>query len=105
VGLPPRAEGGVPSIVPNVPVFGFDTVTALLVGRVASQGRSFATLLERGHELDARMMMRSALEHLTLLAWLAIDPLELPVAVQSSRRWRARNRDENVQWWLADQIR
>ena len=44
-----------------------------------------ALLIENSRELDAQMVMRSLLEHLTLFAWLAIEPAD------SSHNWKARS--------------
>src|SRR4051794_6205473 len=83
----------------------FDTIARLLLRRVAGQGRSLATLIAAGHEVDARMIMRSALEHLTLVAWLSIDPNDLPESVAGARKWKAKSRAANTLWWVADQFR
>lgn len=84
---------------------GFADIAALIMTRIAGQTRSVAMLLERGLEIDARMIMRAALEHVTLLAWLAIDRDELDPPRQAAREWTARRPEENARWWAADQVR
>src|SRR4051794_35233470 len=82
-------ERALPRTVWNEVPHRFNTIAPLLLARIAGQGRTVATLLEQGHELDARMVMRSAFEHLTLVAWLAIDPPELPADLRDGRTWHA----------------
>ena len=75
----------------------WETVAPTLLARVAGQGRSIATLIEAGHEIDAVIVMRSMLEHVTLFAWLAITPND------PSRQWKARDPERNTEWWMVDQ--
>lgn len=82
----------------------FEPVAAMLLARLAGLGDSVAALLAAGCDLDARLAMRSSLEHLTLLAWLAIDTAEMT----EDRRGKvvtATNPDANTAWWFADQLR
>jgi hypothetical protein len=83
----------------------FADIGALIMTRIAGQTRSVAILLERGLEIDARMIMRAALEHATLFAWLAIDRDELDSPRRASREWAARRPEDNARWWAADQVR
>jgi len=97
--------GSLPTTVPGEFPLGFATVAPLLLARIAGQGRTTATLIGRRHELDAQMLMRSMLEHLTLVAWLAIEPEpttegQVKVAARS-----ARTPEEKTKWWVADQYR
>lgn len=98
-------ERELPETVWNEVPHRWSTVSVLLLARIAGQGRTVATMLEAGHELDARMVMRSTFEHLTLLAWMAIDPSKLPSEATTVRGWRARNPQDNALWWVADQTR
>jgi hypothetical protein len=85
--------------------YDFASVAKLVLMRLAGLARSTATLLERGAELDARMVMRSAVEHMTLLSWLAIDVQELmdddPLA---ARIEKAQNPEANTRWWISAQM-
>ena len=83
----------------------WETVSVLLRARIAGLGRSVATLLDAHCELDARMVMRSMLDHLILLAWLSIDTSELPSDDNGDAKWRARDPARNTLWWCADQLR
>jgi hypothetical protein len=83
----------------------FDAITGQSLARVAGQARAVAALLEAGCELDARSVMRSALEHVTLLAWFSIDIDELAPEQREMREWQAKHPDENALWWVAHQIR
>jgi hypothetical protein len=77
----------------------WETTAATLLARIARQSETLALLIERGHDLDAEMVMRSLLEHTTLFAWLAITPDD------TSRTWRARTPEENTLWWMVDQYK
>jgi hypothetical protein len=98
-------ERELPATVSSQIPCNWSVVSALLRARIATQGRSLATLLEARCELDARMVMRSMLDHLTLLAWLAIDPSELHGDEAGDKKWQARNPERNTRWWIADQFR
>jgi hypothetical protein len=104
-----RLNAGLPATVPDgwPPVF--TTIAPLLLARIAGEGRTIATLIGRRHELDAQMVVRSMLEHLTLVAWLAIQPEtpgpeDGPGAEHGTGR-PPRSRDEKTKWWAADQCR
>lgn len=75
----------------------WETVAPLLLARIAGQGRTLATLIDAGHDLDAEMVMRSLLEHATLFSWLAVEP------DGGTRTWKARRPDDNTLWWMLDQ--
>ena len=77
----------------------WEATAPLLLARIARQGETLALLIDRGHELDAEMVMRSLLEHLTLFAWLAIEPDD------ASRPWLAKNPTENTEWWMVTQFK
>ncbi len=94
--LPTHVAVGIP--------YDFSAVAALLLARLASSSRSVADLLNAGRDLDAGMLMRGALEHVTLLAWLAIDPAELEPEPCAARDWLARGPDDNTRWWVANQF-
>lgn len=82
----------------------FESVATLLLARLAGLCRSVAELAGAGRDLDAGMLMRGALEHVTLLAWLAIDPEELAPEAREARGWSARGREANTRWWIAHQF-
>ena len=82
----------------------FESVATLLLARLAGLCRSVAELADAGRDLDAGMVMRGALEHVTLLAWLAIDPQELAPEAREGRDWSARGREDNTRWWMAHQF-
>lgn len=83
----------------------FESVATLLLARLAGLCRSVAELVEAGRDLDAGMLMRGALEHVTLLAWLAIEPDGLPSDARAARDWSARGREDSARWWMAHQFR
>jgi hypothetical protein len=89
----------------DVPPYDFASVAKLILIRLAGLARSSATLLEQGAELDARMVMRSAVEHLTLLSWLAIDAQELiDDDPRAARIEKAQNPQTNTRWWISAQM-
>lgn len=94
--LPTHVTVGVP--------YEFPSVAALLLSRLAGSAHSVAELVEAGRDLDAGMLMRGALEHVTLLAWLAIDPTELEPELRVAREWSARGPDDNTRWWVASEF-
>ena len=96
-----RLGASLPTTVPDEWPPGFSTIAPVLLARIAGQGRTTATLIGRRHELDAQMVMRSMLEHLTLVAWLAIEP----AATASGDAASHRTRDQKTRWWVADQGR
>jgi hypothetical protein len=98
-------ERALPPTVDVASPIGWPAVSSLLLARIAGQGRTMATLIRESHELDARMVMRSLFEHFALLAWLSIDPSDLPADVAPARTWRAKGPAANTLWWAADQIR
>jgi hypothetical protein len=77
----------------------WETTAVTLLARIARQSETLALLIERGHDLDAEMVMRSLLDHTTLFAWLAITPDD------TSRTWRARTPQDNTLWWMVDQYK
>jgi hypothetical protein len=97
-------EGALPSHVAVGLSLDFESVAALLLTRLAGLCRSVAELVDAGRDLDAGMLMRGALEHVTLLAWLAIDPEELAPEARAARDWSARGRKDNTRWWMAHQF-
>lgn len=99
-GLAGLIEDSLPRRVTADDVFlPWNTTAALLLARIARQGQTLALLIEAQHELDAEMVMRSLLEHEILFAWLAITPQD------SSRKWKARDPDQNTLWWMVEQFR
>lgn len=96
-------ERSLPSRVRAAPPDDFQTVSVLLLARLAGLARSVATMLEAQHELDAWMLMRAAVEHMTLLAWLAIDPLSNAGGTEIQAA-ALRTSEEKTRWWIADQI-
>lgn len=83
----------------NTLMLNWETTSALLLARIARQSESIGLLIRHGHDSDATAVARSLLEHLTLFAWLAIEPAD------ESRAWRARNPADNTLWWMASQVR
>lgn len=98
-----RLSAGLPATVPGGWPPGFSTIAPLLLARIAGEGRTIATLIGRGHELDAQMVVRSMLEHVTLVAWLAIQPAT-PGPEDAADR-QPRTPEEKTRWWVADQCR
>lgn len=97
-------ERGLPTHVAAEVPWDYATASALLLTRMAGLARSVAELVLAGRDLDAGMLMRATLEHVTLLAWLAIEPAELSPGENVSREWAARDREENARWWVASQF-
>ena len=83
----------------NTLMLNWETMSALLLARIARQSESIGLLIRHGPDSDATAVARSLLEHLTLFAWLVIEPDD------ESRAWRARNPADNTLWWMASQIR
>lgn len=98
---------GLPDTIDLKPIpHGYDAVSALLLARMAAQTKSIAALIELGHDLDARMIMRSLVEHLIVLSWLSISVSEYQrdTGVYGGR-WHASEPDETTRWWAARQLR
>ena len=83
----------------NALMLTWETTSALLLARIARQSESIGLLIRHAHDSDATAVARSLLEHLTLFAWLAIEPDD------ESRAWKARNPADNTLWWMASQVR
>ena len=82
--------------------YDFASIASLLLTRLASQARAIAVLMDNGIDLETRTIVRSLLEHLVLLAWLAIDGVQ---GGQGTVLADLRSSEERTRWWVADQFR
>lgn len=85
--------------------YDYEAIAAMFMSRVADQAQTLAVMIDAARDTDARMVVRSMLEHVILVSWMSIDLDELEADARDAGKWTATEPDANARWWSADQLR